>query len=164
MAVTKPIVTRVTLDGYLGKNIATLCLNGYADHDENHCAHFVSHVLGFRFGYGCGDMRMGPCPSVCIRVHELFSKCPEVGNWSAKSLLLMYCLVFITNANNVNLKTKTMENVPRKHVGIYYDGTIWHYSNTRDQVVWQTPEEFSNHYAAPSNSMFYGTTPFVLSL
>ena len=76
----------------------------------------------------------------------------------------MYCLVFITNANNVNLQTKTMVNVPRKHVGIYYNGTIWHYSNSRHQVVSQTPEAFSNHYPAPSNAMFYGTVPFVLNL
>jgi hypothetical protein len=158
------LVTRDTLDRYLGKGISELCPNGYAAAAENHCAHFVSHALGFRFGLTCGTMRHGPGPSANIRVHEIFPKCPMVGNWGAKPVVLIYCLVFITNANNVDLQAKSMVNVPRKHIGIYYNGTIWHYSNSRDQVVSQTPEAFSNHYPAPSNGMFYGTVPFVVNL
>jgi hypothetical protein len=157
-------VTRDALDGYLGKNISELCPNRYTSAADNHCAHFVSHVLGFRFGLTCGNMGHGPGPSANIRVRELFPKCPMVGNWSTKPVVLIYCLVFITNANNVNLQTKTMVNVSRKHVGIYYNGTIWHYSNSRRQVVSQTPEAFSKHYPAPNNAMFYGTMPFVLNL
>jgi hypothetical protein len=67
--------------------------------------------------------------------------------------------VFITKAANVNTAAKTMTNVPRKHVGIFVDGNIWHYSNTRDQVVKQTPSEFSRHYAPPHNAMFFGALP-----
>lgn len=30
-----------------------------------------------------------------------------------------------------------------------------HYSNSHRQVVWQTPAEFSQHYSAPDNAMFW---------
>jgi hypothetical protein len=157
-------ITKDMLDAYLQKNISEVCPNGYTAAADNHCAHFVSHVLGFRFGLTCGDMGHGTGPSANIRVQELFPKCPTVGTWAQKPLVLMQCLVFITNANNVDLQNKTMVNVPRKHVGIYYNGTIWHYSNSHQQAVSQTPQAFSNHYPPPSNAMFYGTIPFVLSL
>ena len=69
------------------------------------------------------------------------------------------CLAFITKASNVNLAAKKMVNVPRKHIGIYASGFIYHYSNSRQQVVKQTPSQFSLHYPAPDNAMFYGTLP-----
>jgi hypothetical protein len=159
-----PPITKDALDGYLGKPISDLCPNGYTAASDNHCAHFVSHVLGFSFGLTCGNMGHGPGPSGNIRVQELFPKCPMVGNWAQKPVVLIQCLVFITDANNVDLQNKTMVNVSRKHVGIYYNGTIWHYSNTDHKVVSQTPQAFSNHYPPPSNAMFYGTMPLVLNL
>ncbi|MGD0136492.1 MAG: hypothetical protein ABSE57_30995 [Bryobacteraceae bacterium] len=150
---------QVSLSSYLGKNISEICPNHYADPDDNHCAHFVSHMLGYQFGVTCGQMKNGPGPAANIRVQEVFGQCPAVGEWSAKPADMLYCLVFITNASNVDLKNKKMTNVPRKHVGIFVDGLIWHYSNSKHQVVNQTPDAFSHHYAAPSNAMFYGQTP-----
>ena len=67
------------------------------------------------------------------------------------------CLVFITNPGNVNLSTRVITNVPRKHMGLCTAGFIWHYSNTLHQVVKVPPAQFSNHYPAPDNAMFYGT-------
>jgi hypothetical protein len=52
-----------------------------------------------------------------------------------------------------------MANVPKKHVGIYRDGTIWHYSNSKRRVVTQTPQEFSHHYSGKDIALFYGTFP-----
>jgi hypothetical protein len=42
-------------------------------------------------------------------------------------------------------------------MGIHMSVYIWHYSNTLRKVVKQSPEEFSRHYPAPDNAMFYGT-------
>jgi hypothetical protein len=52
-----------------------------------------------------------------------------------------------------------MPNRPKKHIGIFCDGAVWHYSNTRDKVVRVTPESFGRHYPSPHNAMFYGEMP-----
>jgi hypothetical protein len=153
------MVTTADLDALLGHEITRICSIGYTNPSDNHCAHFVSHVLGYQFGFTCRGMVEGTGMPATIRVHELFSRCPTVGAWASKPAALNACLVFITNASNVNVGTKTMTNVPRKHVGIFVDGSIWHYSNTRDQVVKQTPSEFARHYAPPHNAMFFGALP-----
>ena len=144
---------------YLGKHINKICTNGYTDDNDNHCAHFVSHVLNYTYGATCLTMSKGKGPGASIRVHELFPECGTVGKWDARPESADPCLVFITNAGNVNLKTQSMVNHPRKHVGIFVDGSIYHYSNSKERVVKQTPEEFSGHYSAPNNAMFYGTLP-----
>ena len=153
------MVTPAQLDALLGQEITRICTIGYTNRADNHCAHFVSHVLGYQFGFTCRGMVVGQGTPGTIRVQELFARCPTVGDWATKPATVIQGLVFITRASNVNLATKTMTNVPRKHVGIFIGGNIWHYSNTRDQVVKQTPAQFANHYAAPDNAMFYGEAP-----
>lgn len=151
-------VTREQLDKYLGKDISKVCGLGFKNSDENHCAHFVSHILGLKFGYVCGRHVGKATEGVCIRVHEVFARCPVVGKWSNLKGQSA-CLVFITQAGNVSLAQKVMANVPKKHVGIYLNGTIWHYSNKRDQVVTQAPTDFKQHYSGSGFSLFYGTFP-----
>lgn len=149
-----------TLKDLVGKNISNICPNEFTSNAENHCAHFVGHALGHTFGWTCRNQTgKGPQPGANLRVHETFARCPEVGRWADRPPIMMACLVFITKASNVNLATKTMSNVPRKHIGIYLFNTIYHYSNTRDKVVTQTPDEFSHHYSSPHNAMFYGSFP-----
>src|SRR5262249_34131268 len=123
----------------------------------NHCAHFVSHVLGLKFGATCYMLGAGKVPGANVRVQEVFGRCAKVGAWSPESTKMDMCLVFITNAGNVKLAQRVLNNVPRKHMGIYTTSFIWHYSNTLRQVVKQSPEEFSKHYPAPDNAMFFGT-------
>jgi len=89
-------------------------------------------------------------------VQEVFGRCWKVGAWGAREATLPMCLVFITNAGNVKLDSRVMSNVPRKHMGVFMSGSIWHYSNTLRQVVKQTPEEFGKHYPEPDNAMFFG--------
>jgi hypothetical protein len=141
------------LNEYIGKSIVDICSYGYTDASENHCAHFVSHVLQLEFGYRCKGRKEGRN----IRVKEIFEQCPVVGSWDNRPAAA--CLVFVTKASNVNLKQKIMTNVPKKHMGIHCNGTIWHYSNTRDKVITQTPAEFINHYKGQTNALFYGSFP-----
>lgn len=153
------MVTQHQLDGYVGKSIGEICRNGYTSSADNHCAHFVAHVLSYHFGVTCQLMGNGKELGASLRVQEIFPKCPSVGVWSLRPASLQACLVFVLRASNVNLAGKLMSNVPRKHVGIFMRGFIWHYSNSQGKVVKQTPSQFARHYPAPDNSMFYGSLP-----
>jgi hypothetical protein len=153
------MITQNQLTGYLGKSIGDICQNGYASRADNHCAHFVSHVLGYRYGVTCQMMGKGSGPAATLRVQELFPKCRTVGLWSLRPASIKTCLVFITRAGNVNLSAKVMANVPRKHVGIFADGFVWHYSNSQQKVVKQTPAQFGLHYPSPDNAMYFGSLP-----
>ncbi len=153
-------ITEGTLVAHLGEHISRICAVGYAADSDNHCAHFVSHMLGYRFGATCATMAHGSGTPASIRVQDLFSHCLQAAAWDARPVPLLWGLVFITNASNVHLAQQRMDNVPRKHVGIYFNyGRIYHYSNSRRQVVSQTPAEFSRHYPAPDNAMFWGSAP-----
>jgi hypothetical protein len=153
------MLTQQQLDSYLGKSIGAICQNGYTNQADNHCAHFVSHVLGYKFGVTCQMMGNGQGAAANLRVQEVFPKCPSIGVWSLRPASLKTCLVFITRASNVNLATRVMSNVPRKHIGIFFNGFVWHYSNSQQKVVKQLPGQFALHYPAPDNAMFYGSLP-----
>jgi hypothetical protein len=154
-------LTEASLIALLGKHIRDICPNGYAGDSDNHCAHFVSHVLGYQFGATCRMMQGGTGTPACIRVQEVMLRCLQVGNWNDLPVPLFWGLVFITRAANVDTRSRVMVNVPRKHIGIFFGGarTIYHYSNSRHQVVSQTPDQFSHHYQAPDNAMFWGSAP-----
>jgi len=147
------------LNAHLGKSITTICPNGFTSTHENHCAHFISHVLGYSFGANCRMMAGGSSPGANIRVQEVFARCPRVGKWVDRPVELNQCLVFITKASNVKVASKTMTNVPKKHIGIYSNGMIWHYSNSQQKVVSVTPEAFSHHYPGSGFALFFGTFP-----
>ena len=153
------VITQQQLDAYVGKAIDAICQNGYASTTENHSAHFVSHLLGYKFGVTCQMMGNGKAPGATLRVRDLFPKCKSVGVWSLRPASLSTCLVFITRASNVNLAAKSMSTAPRKHMGIYMNGFIWHYSNSREQLVKETVSQFKHHYPSPDNAMFYGSLP-----
>jgi hypothetical protein len=153
------VITQHQLDGYLGKSIGAICQNGYVSTTENHSAHFVSHLLGYTFGVTCQMMGNGRAPAATLRVWDLFPKCKSVGVWSLRPASLSTCLVFITRTSNVNLAAKAMSAAPRTHIGVYMNGFIWHYSNSRQQVVKETVSQFKHHYPAPDNAMFYGSLP-----
>lgn len=153
------MLTQHQIAGYLGKSIGDVCQNGYTSLHDNHCAHFVSHVLGYHFGMTCQTMGSGKGPAATLRVQELFARCKSVGAWSLRPASLRGCLVFMTRAANVNLAGRSMANVPRKHVGIFLDGFVWHYSNSQQKVVKELPARFAQHYPSPDNAMFFGTLP-----
>lgn len=107
-----------------------------------------------------------PGKSVAIRVDDIFNIVPEYGRWTDKTLYLTSCLIFATNSGNMNpgghrLK---MKNAPSKHIGIFIDGVVWHYSNTRDGVVKESVTIFINKFkhtpfyikAGQTVDFFYG--------
>ena len=62
------------LNSYVGKNISEICLNGYANNNDNHCAHFVSHILNLHFSLTCDQMvpeSAKQSVGANIRVHEV---------------------------------------------------------------------------------------------
>jgi hypothetical protein len=153
------MITQQQLSGYLGKSIADICLNGYTDEAASQGAHVLAHVLGYKFGLTCQMTGTAQGPGASLRVPELFQRCPQLGVWSLRPASMTTCLVFITRASNVNLAARVMASVPRQHVGLLVDGSVWHYSNRQRTVVRQTPAQFARHYPAPDNALFYGSLP-----
>ncbi|GAB6140676.1 hypothetical protein JCM14076_14050 [Methylosoma difficile] len=144
----------------LNKTIADLCKNKFTGAGENHCAHFVCHVLELDSGYDCKTHKNGSHPGACIRVHELFAECPQVGTWNNAPQGMK--IVFVTDNSNVDLTAHTMRNVPKKHVGIFSEGHVYHYSNTQDIVIRQTPTDFLARFQGAyggNQGLFFGAFP-----
>src|SRR3954463_6586719 len=150
------------LESLLGKNIGALCGNRFHDSNANHSAHFVAHVLGLDFGFTCRDDSFeGKQQGANLRVHEIFSQCAQVGWWEDADEQ-EDLLVFVIRRDAVDLARRKMQNIPRKHVGIYSKGLIYHYNNSRDRVVKQTPADFLKRFQAlyaGEQALFYGTFP-----
>lgn len=149
------------LNALLEKNISEICLCQYTDNSHNHCAHFVSHVAKYQFGYTCFNQtgKGKREDRANLRVHEIFAQCPSVGRFEDRGDTITTGLIFITDESNVNLETKVMANVPRKHIGFFHGEEVWHYSNSRNKVVNQTSAQFSKHYSGSGIKMFYGEFP-----
>lgn len=155
-------ISSSTLETFEGKAISEICGIGYTASDLNHCAHFVSHALNITIGVTCRMMKSGAPKEVSaatIRVHELFSKCPKVGLWDDEPDTLEACLIFVTKASGVDVKAKTMANIPKKHVGIAIGKQVWHYSNSKDKVVKVPVETFRKHYFGDGYELYYGDIP-----
>ena len=147
------------LENCLNKHISEFCGNGYTNDHENHCAHFVSHIQGYTFGYTCKAASGGSSDGACLRVHEVFARCGDVGLFSDRPQNVTDCLAFVTRSSAVDLASGTMANIPKKHIGIYNLGYIYHYSNVNHFVMKQTPEDFSHHYPGAGFQLYYGTFP-----
>lgn len=149
----------------LGKSIVDLCPQGFHDSDANHCAHFVAHAGGYQIGFLCHLIAGSNLKGVSVRVQEIFPECPQVGKWEDLPDTEDDLLVFITARSNVNLTSKTIQNVPKKHIGILRGGQIYHYSNGEDKVVRQNPEAVRTRFRATYHDqtvdLFFGTLPAV---
>jgi hypothetical protein len=158
------IVTAAELDGYVNKNIKDICPCGFWNDKESHCAHFVSHVMGYQFGYTCSQISgKGPKDkSVCVRVTEVFQHTRRFGKWADRPADLKSGLIFITKGSVVDVKTRKYGSIAQNHIGIFIGNDIWQYKNRVHHVVKQDPEEFSHHYDYKSKTgfeMFYGDFP-----
>ena len=149
------------LENALGKSIAQICDGRFHSPTSNHCAHFVSHITGIDFLYHCRAFKGGNGTPANIRVQEIFAECPLVGNWSDVDSNIEQ-LVFVTKISNVDLAAKKMRNVPQKHIGIYSQGFVYHYSNSANEVVKWTPDTFLAEFEAiysGTQGLFFGTFP-----
>ncbi len=149
------------LQTLVGKPIDHFCQNGFTASNINHCAHFVSHALELSFSYHCQEHTAGSAQGANIRVHEVFAQCPLVGAWSDADLTQMQ-LIFVTRATHVDLGRKEMVNHPQKHIGIFKDGMVYHYSNSRDKVVKQPVDDFFDTFEAiyvGTQGLFFGLIP-----
>jgi hypothetical protein len=143
------------LESMLEQSVETFCGKyGSLRDDFNHCAHFVSHVIGLRIPgaalcsnvagskYTFKERREG----YCIRVNQVFNSCSNRAYWD-DGASEGTCLVVATVAANIESKSPlTIGEMSRKHIGFHIAGVAYHYSNTRDKVVKQTIAEFKRHY------------------
>jgi hypothetical protein len=155
------MATLPNMDSFLGKGIDAICGNGFHTATANHCAHFVSHALEFTFSFNCRQFVGGNKTPANIRVHEIFAECPRVGRWENANAAAAQ-LIFVTRKDVVNIFTKTMQNIPQKHIGVYQNGFVYHYSNTDDRVVKQTVSDFFARFQAAysgDQGLFFGEFP-----
>lgn len=157
------MLNKAVLDGLVGKTIGEFCAHGYDAKNDNHCAHFVSHVLNLNVGMTCGRLVPTPDPKAAaasVRVHEIFDASRNVRQ-------LVQCplrgegLVFVSAATNFVRQgtTTALRNVPKKHIGLFLGNDVWHYSNSRDRVVRQSAEEFLTHYPKQTNAIWLADIP-----
>lgn len=153
---------KTKLDNALGKRIDDLCPNNFHSLSDNHCAHFVSHMVDLTFSFNCKDFKGGSNPGGNIRVQEIFPECPLVGEWDDRPTGDDPLLVFVTKTSNVDVANKTITNVPQKHIGIFMDGKVYHYSNSNNAVVDWDPDfflqEFDRIYSG-TQGLYFGTLP-----
>ena len=130
------------LESYVGKNIALICDHNYISESDhiNHCAHFLGHVLGLRFGLTCGDMTNAPHLGGTLRVNEIYNRCADRGLWSNKPTPLIYCLIFATHPSNISGDRMGMHS--HKHVGIWRYPYVYNYSNMARQVLKEEAADF----------------------
>ena len=147
------IKTSVPLADAVGKHISHFCSFDLGKKNgENHCAHLVSHLLGYEFGTTCKNQtwveKQRPDKGAAIRVNELFNRLADRGVWSKRPAHLCSCLIFVTNGSNVRPTGHQLEmqRSPSKHVGIFINGMVWHYSNGGDAVVADTEQAFMTKF------------------
>lgn len=143
------IKTSVPLADAVGKHISHFCSFSLGkENDKNHCAHLVSHLLGYEFAATCKnrtwDEKQEPQKGASIRVNEIFEKSGDTGQWADRPPHLCACLIFVTRASNMSTAGHRLKmgSDEVKHVGIFINGMVWHYSNGSDAVVADTEQSF----------------------
>jgi hypothetical protein len=131
------LLTAGLLDGYVGKRITELCpLHfGTIGDKDNHCAHFVGHVLqlhhGVVHGTTCAGMsydgKKHAAAGAVIRVNDIFNACDDL-----KEPCSTGCLIYYTLPENIH--NGFMGTMSKKHVGICLGGYVYNYGNTHDAV------------------------------
>ena len=144
----------------LGKSIKDICPFSLGKmNNQNHCAHYVSHIMGYEFpGPTCKNFtwadKQKATRGATIRVDDIFKNCTTTGLLSNKPAAITECLIFVTLASNITTAgTKlVMGNNPKKHIGILSKGSVWNYSNTNNKVVSDLTANFISKF-----TRFYNT-------
>ena len=152
---------KTTLENAIGKSIDKICPNKFHNPSANHCAHFVSHMTGLEFSFQCREFKGGNSQPGNIRVHEIFAQCPKVGKFVDKPSDRPV-LVFVMRKDMVDLDAKRMRNIPHKHIGVFLEGSVYHYSNSNNEVVKWSPSKFLDVFQqiySGEQGLFYGIIP-----
>jgi hypothetical protein len=143
------------LSASLGKKIGDLCpFSIAADNSQNHCAHYVSHMMGYELpGPTCKNAtwtdKQKADKGATIRVNDLFNACQAKGLLSSKPATLTECLIFVTVNTNIAKAGQQlkMNTHPKKHVGILFQGKVWNYSNSQRKVVADAISAFQGKFS-----------------
>lgn len=138
-------IKRSQLEAFEKENIKSFCSTGFSDNKTNHCAHFVSHVFGYKFGLICGNMKLATKgKGFSLRVNEIFNSMPVRGDWSERPAHLDPCLIIVTKNKNITKESKPVSigDMKWKHIGIFAGGDVWHYANSKDYVIKQSEKAF----------------------
>ncbi len=153
-------ITEAELKATLGKNISTMCTTGFTAADVNHCAHYVSHMLGIHFGYQCNGTRNRQGAGVSVRCDEIYNRVASRGALAGVQPQDGW-LIFATSPGNMT--GTQMGQSPRKHVGIYFSGKVYNYKNDEDKVVDDTLAHFHNRlktaYSDQRLALYYAAIP-----
>ncbi len=153
-------ISETDVKAFVGKSINDISANKYSDH--NHCAHFVSHVLGIKIPLLCGDMKFATKHTgATVRCNHLFNGLTRRGKWEdrPKSGTL---LIFIISASHV--KNNMMDDYQQKHVGIYFSGPVYNYSNMHHKVIVDASvdafyKKIDSVYRDDDIALYYGVPP-----
>jgi hypothetical protein len=149
-----------TLDNFVGKSIGEICSNHFTDAHQNHCAHFVSHALGLKLGMLCGDVKFTTKHTgASIRCDELYNGLLNKGPWKDRPPGAGAVLIFVVSARNI--RNGQMIATPQKHVGIFFHGAVYNFSNTHHKVVRDASVDafhikFKHLYHGGDISLYYG--------
>ena len=82
------------------------------------------------------------------RVNDIYNSIGKdsKGDWDSRSDPNADCLIYVTIPENISKDRAIMNEMSRKHVGIHYNGKIYHYGNTGDQVASDTIEQFKTKF------------------
>jgi hypothetical protein len=146
-----------------GKSVEEFCTKfGKVGDKDNHCAHFVSHLLQLDRTAVSGavlctyNTRLGKNdkPGYCIRVNEIYNHCQKLEAPDESG-----CIAYITLKTNIHRDGKMFDN-PTKHIGIYLAGVYWHYGNTLDKVrTYDSHAQWQNHYPDQKTVVKYTAFP-----
>lgn len=150
---------RPALESQVGRQMRDICANGFWNPAESHCAHFVSHILGLEFGCTCAELSARVAAGGNVRVHEIFARCDRVGLWSANASHSDR-LIFVSKSTAFNAATRTLINIPNKHIGIWCGGDVFHYSSRHDAVLQKTVDQFLTYFEeaySGQQTLYFGT-------
>jgi hypothetical protein len=170
-----PGVATPGLDRYVGQSVEDFCEFHYGEigDEESHCAHFVCHAIGIQVGRTCesllawkqvsANIKAGMSATAkgyTVRVNELYNSLTERGDWAKRTADPSF--IFATLPSNITVDRQTMGGQPKKHVGYFASGTVWHYGNTDDEVKKDSLDIFQQKFKKAYGStviFLYGSLP-----
>ena len=111
----------------------------------------------------CGDMKLQTKRSgASIRCDELYNNLRQTGPWDTKPAKSDGLLIFVISCRHMN--KDVMLNVPQKHVGIHFGGSVYNFSNVHHKVVVDASvaafhDKFKGLYHGGDISLYYGVPP-----